>query len=202
MSLHISSVTKVIQRLGILLLTICCMHLSLQASARHTRAEIYGANKTSTANSLEQLSSSLQDVARRVEPAVVRILNSAYAAENDEDHSGGAVVSQQRSSGSGILVTSDGYIVTNAHVVQGARRLRVRLNKRVSSAGSHLVDARLIGMDRQTDLAVIKIELTGLPFLTFADSSNLNQGQIVWRADRARLRPEPAHVWSQSGRRL
>jgi serine protease Do len=179
MCLHISSVTKVIQRLGILLLTICCMHLSLQASARHTRAEIYGANKTSTANSLEQLSSSLQDVARRVEPAVVRILNSAYAAENDEDHSGGAVVSQQRSSGSGILVSSDGYIVTNAHVVQGARRLRVRLNKRVSSAGSHLVDARLIGMDRQTDLAVIKIDLTGLPFLTFADSSNLNQGQIV-----------------------
>jgi S1-C subfamily serine protease len=178
------------------------MHLSLQASARHTRAEIYGANKTSTANSLEQLSSSLQDVARRVEPAVVRILNSAYAAENDEDHSGGAVVPQQRSSGSGILVTSDGYIVTNTHVVQGARRLQVRLNKRVSSAGSHLVDARLIGMDRQTDLAVIKIELTGLPFLTFADSSNLNQGQIVWRADRARLRPEPAHVWSQSGRRL
>jgi S1-C subfamily serine protease len=164
MRLHVSSVTKVIQRLGILLLTICCTHLSLQASARHTRAEIYGANKTSTANSLEQLSSSLQDVARRVEPAVVRILNSAYAAENDEDHSGGAVVFQQRSSGSGILVSSDGYIVTNAHVVQGARRLRVRLNKRVSSAGSHLVDARLIGMDRQTDLAVIKIDLTGLHF--------------------------------------
>ncbi len=89
------------------------------------------------------------------------------------------MVAQQRSSGSGILVSADGYIVTNAHVVQGARRLRVRLNKGVSKAGSHLLDAKLIGMDRQTDLAVIKIELTGLPFLTFADSNNLSQGQIV-----------------------
>ena len=179
MPLHVSSVTEVTKRFGVLLLAICCTQLSLEASARNPRAEIYGAHKTSTANSLEQLSSSLQEVARRVEPAVVRVLNSAYAVQNDDDHSGGAVVSQQRSSGSGILVSSDGYIVTNAHVVQGARRLRVRLNKGVSSAGSHLVDAKLIGVDRQTDLAVIKIDLTGLPFLTFADSSNLNQGQIV-----------------------
>jgi serine protease Do len=170
---------KVIKRSGILLLTICCLHLSLQASPKKVRAATYGRNKLPTANSLEQLSSSLEDVAKRVEPSVVRILSSAYAIENDADHSGGAAVAQQRSSGSGILVSSDGYIVTNAHVVQGARRLRVRLNKRVSKAGSHLVDAKLIGMDRQTDLAVIKIDLTRLPFLKFADSSNLNQGQIV-----------------------
>jgi serine protease Do len=170
---------KVIKRFGILFLTICCLHLSLQGSPKKAWAATYGQNKLPTANSLEQLSSSLEDIAKRVEPSVVRILSSAYAIENDADHSGGAVVSQQRSSGSGILVSSDGYIVTNAHVVQGARRLRVRLNKRVSKAGSHLVDAKLIGMDRQTDLAVIKIDLTGLPFLTFADSSSLNQGQIV-----------------------
>jgi serine protease Do len=170
---------QVIKRSGILLLTIYCLHLSLQASPKKARAATYGPNKLPTANSLEQLSSSLEDVAKRVEPSVVRILSSAYAIENDADHSGGAAVAQQRSSGSGILVSSDGYIVTNAHVVQGARRLRVRLNKRVSKAGSHLVDAKLIGMDRQTDLAVIKIDLTRLPFLKFADSSNLNQGQIV-----------------------
>jgi serine protease Do len=179
MPLHVSSVTKATKRFGLLLLAICCTHLSLEASAKNRLLEIYGAHKTSTPNSLEQLSSSLQEVARRVEPAVVRVLNSAYTVQNEDDHSGGAVVSQQRSSGSGILVSSDGYIVTNAHVVQGARRLRVILNKGVSSAGSHLVDAKLIGMDRETDLAVIKIDLTGLPFLTFADSSNLNQGQIV-----------------------
>jgi S1-C subfamily serine protease len=174
-----ASPMQVIKRFGILLLTLCCMQLSLEASPKKPRAANYGPTQPPTANSLEQLSSSLQDIAKRVEPSVVRIFSSAYAIENDDDHTGGAVVSQQRNSGSGILVSSDGYIVTNAHVVQGARRLRVRLNKRVSKAGSHLVDAKLIGMDRQTDLAVIKIDLTGLPFLTFADSSKLNQGQIV-----------------------
>ena len=174
-----SPMMKAVKRCCILLLTICCVQLSLEASPKKARAAPYGPAKPPASNSLEQLSSSLQDIAKRVEPSVIRIFSSAYAIENNDDHGGGAVVSQQRSSGSGFLVSSDGYIVTNAHVVQGARRLRVRLNKSVSKAGSHLVDAKLIGMDRQTDLAVIKIDLTGLPFLTFADSSILNQGQIV-----------------------
>jgi serine protease Do len=173
------TITKLIKSVGILVLMVCCVQLSLEASSKRARAMRSGPTPPPAANSLEQLSSSLQDIAKRVEPSVVRIFSSTYAIENDGDHSGGAVVSQQRNSGSGILVSSDGYIVTNAHVVQGARRLRVRLNKRVSKAGSHLVDAKLIGMDRQTDLAVIKIDLTGLPFLKFADSSTLNQGQIV-----------------------
>ncbi|PYT17538.1 MAG: hypothetical protein DMG59_07110 [Acidobacteria bacterium] len=89
------------------------------------------------------------------------------------------MVLQQRNSGSGILITADGYIVTNAHVVEGSRRLQVRLNAAASNVGSHSVNARLIGKDRQTDLAVIKIDLEGLPFPTFADSDTLSQGQIV-----------------------
>jgi serine protease Do len=174
-----SPALRVIKRFGILLLAVCCMNLSLEALSKKARPGFSGPNRQPAATSLEQLSSSLQDIARRVEPSVVRIISSAYAFESDNDRSGSAVVTQQRSSGSGILVSPDGYIVTNAHVVQGARRLRVKLNKRVSKAGSHLVEAKLIGLDRQTDLAVIKIDLTGLPFLTFADSSDLNQGQIV-----------------------
>jgi serine protease Do len=169
---------RLIKSLGILL-TICCLQINLNASPKQIPAAAHDTTQPPSGNSLEQFSSSLQGIARRVEPSVVRIFSSAYATENDDEHIAGAVVSQQRSSGSGILVSSDGYIVTNAHVVQGARHLRVRLNKRVSKAGSHLVDAKLIGMDRQTDLAVIKIDLSGLPFLTFADSGRLNQGQIV-----------------------
>ncbi len=168
-----------IKKSGILLVIVACAQFSLGATPKKDRADASRPASGPTASSLEQLSSSLQAVAGQVEPSVVRIFNSAYAVENDGDRSGNAVVAQQRSSGSGILVSADGYIVTNAHVVQGARRLRVRLNKGVSKAGSHLLDAKLIGMDRQTDLAVIKIELTGLPFLTFADSNNLSQGQIV-----------------------
>jgi S1-C subfamily serine protease len=69
--------------------------------------------------------------------------------------------------------------VTNAHVVEGSRRLQVRLNAAASNVGSRLLNAKLIGKDWQTDLAVIKIELEGLPFLTFADSDTLSPGQIV-----------------------
>ena len=127
------------------------------------------------ATSLTQLSTSLQDVARNVEPSVVQIFSSSYAV----DRGGETVVLQQRSSGSGILITSDGYIVTNAHVVEGARRLQVRLNPAASTVGSRLQNAKLIGKDRQTDLAVIKIDLDRLPVLTFADSDTLSQGQIV-----------------------
>src|SRR5260370_982792 len=167
------------KKLSLLLLTVCCLLFTLDASSQRARATSSGPAKTSPASPLEQLSSSLQSIASEVKPSVVRILNFAYAIEDDRARSGGAVVSQQRSSGAGILISSDGYIVSHAHVLQGARRLQVMLNEAVSNVGSHVLNAKLVGMDRQTDLAVIKIDLPGLPFLKFGDSSNLNQGQIV-----------------------
>ena len=167
-----------VRKFGILLLCVAWVPVSLKASdKKHPAETLQPADRSGT--SLEQLSSSLQSLATQVEPAVVQIFNTAYAVEDDQDNNRNVVVSQQRSSGSGILVSSDGYIVTNAHVVQGARRLRVRLNHGAVKAASHLLNAKLVGMDRQTDLAVIKIEMTGLPFLTFADSNSLNQGQVV-----------------------
>jgi serine protease Do len=154
-------------------LSVVCLYATAQAKAEKRPPSPVAQN------SLEQLSASLQSIAKQVEPAVVQIFNSAYAIEADNDSRLGTVVAQQRSSGSGILVTSDGFIVTNSHVVQGARHLWVRLNKDVPNVPSHLQDATLVGMDPQTDLAVVKINLNGLPSLKFADSSQLNQGQIV-----------------------
>jgi len=168
-----------ITRLSTLLLTIFCVQLNVHASSAVMATVDSRPANTSNSTSLEQLSSSLQSVARQVEPSVVQILASAYAIEKDSDRGGGPVAVQERSSGSGVVVSSDGYIVTNAHVVQGARRLQVRLNKAVPKVDIHLLNARLIGMDPQTDLALIKIDVAGLPFLSFADSSALNQGQIV-----------------------
>ena len=161
------------------LLIVCCVQLNLEASSAKSRSAPSASTSQASANSLELLSKSLQSVAKRVEPSVVQIFNCAYAAEGENDGGVGTVVSQQRSSGSGIVVSPDGFIVTNAHVVQGARRLWVRLNKEASSASTHLQDAKLVGIDQQTDLAVIKINSTGLPFLKFADSGSLEQGQIV-----------------------
>lgn len=161
------------------LLIVCCVQLNLEAFSGKSRSATSAPTNRAPVNSLELLSTSLQTVAKQVEPAVVQIFNCAYEIETQTDRGVDTVVSQQRSSGSGIIVSSDGFIVTNAHVVQGARRLWVRLNKEASSAPAHLQDAKLVGIDQQTDLAVIKINLSGLPFLKFADSSSLEQGQIV-----------------------
>jgi serine protease Do len=165
-------------KLRVSLSILCFLQLSLAASKENSH-QTSGQLHPSASSSLEQLSSSLQSIAKQVEPAVVQVLSSTYAIDNGSEHGGAAVVSPQRSSGTGILISSDGFIVTNAHVVEGARRLRVKLNQALSNAGARPLSAKLIGADRQTDIAVIKIELTGLPFLSFGDSSNLNQGQVV-----------------------
>lgn len=170
---------NLLNKLSVLLLVVVCIHIDVDARAQTAPGMASGRRTTSSTSSLEQLSASLQTIARQVEPSVVQIFSSTLSIENDSARGGGAVAIQQRSSGSGVLISSDGYVVTNGHVVEGARRLRVRLNGAVPNPGGHLVNAKLIGIDRQTDLAVIKIDLTGLPFLTFADSDSLNQGQIV-----------------------
>ena len=166
-----------LNKILVLLLAGICINFGAEARAQTAQGMASGRSKTSS--SLEQLSTSLQTIARQVEPSVVQIFSSTLSIESDSARSDGAVATQQRSSGSGVLISSDGYIVTNSHVVEGARRLRVRLNRAIPNPGSHLVNAKLIGIDKQTDLAVIKVDLTGLPFLTFADSDNLEQGQIV-----------------------
>ena len=80
---------------------------------------------------------------------------------------------QTRSMGSGVIISPDGYIATNHHVVEASTDIKVLLSDRREFA------ARLIGTDSKTDLAVLKIEQTGLPALTFADSSKVQVGDIV-----------------------
>jgi serine protease Do len=81
---------------------------------------------------------------------------------------------QERSLGSGVIISPDGYIVTNNHVVDGASDIKVSLSDKREFA------ARLIGTDSKTDLAMLKIDQTGLPALTLAaDSSKVQVGDIV-----------------------
>jgi serine protease Do len=75
--------------------------------------------------------------------------------------------------GSGIIISPDGYIVTNNHVVDGAVQVKVKLHDR------RVMDAKVIGVDKLTDLAVIKVDGHNLPTLQWGDSSALKQGETV-----------------------
>ena len=138
--------------------------------------------------SLPDLSSSLEGLVNRVRPAVVQIFSTGYiAADEAESSSTSALLSKQRSTGSGIILSQDGYIVTNSHVVRGARHIQVRLSTvRRGTAGrpifepeGKLLDAKLVGMDRDMDVAVIKIERAHLPTLELGNSDRVRQGELV-----------------------
>lgn len=76
-------------------------------------------------------------------------------------------------SGSGVIISKDGYIITNNHVVEGAEEIKVTLNDKRS------FDAKVIGRDPSTDLAIIKIDAEDLPFLQFGNSEELKIGEWV-----------------------
>jgi Do/DeqQ family serine protease len=76
-------------------------------------------------------------------------------------------------SGSGVIISADGYIVTNNHVIKGARRLEVTLNNKES------YEAEVVGADESTDIALLKINTSDLPYLAFGDSDHLSVGEWV-----------------------
>lgn len=80
---------------------------------------------------------------------------------------------EERASGSGVLISADGYIVTNNHVVDHSKELTVTLNDKTD------YKAKVIGTDPSSDLAVIKIDAKNLPYMTFANSDDVHLGQWV-----------------------
>ncbi len=84
-----------------------------------------------------------------------------------------AMTAPQRGLGSGVIVSADGYILTNNHVVHEASEIHVAL------ADGREFPAKVVGTDPKTDLAVVKIKAEGLPALTFADSSETSVGDVV-----------------------
>lgn len=105
------------------------------------------------------------DVAEKVIPSVVCIQNLQRMGRGGQVSTAGE--------GSGIVLSTDGYIVTNAHVVDGAAALKIVL----SNESVH--EAKLIGSDAATDLALIKIDTTGLVAAELGDSSELRVGEYV-----------------------
>lgn len=116
-----------------------------------------------------------QEIAKKVIPSVVCIQNYQVSQSLNLQRKSGSdeTAVSPTSEGSGIIISSDGYIVTNAHVVSGADSLKVIL----SDGKSH--EAKLIGSDTVTDLAVVKIEATGLTAAELGSSSSLQVADTV-----------------------
>jgi serine protease Do len=111
---------------------------------------------------------------------------SGYGPVDEGDGQNVSLIALQRSTGSGVVVDGDGYIMTNAHVVRGAFTVRVLFSAAGSGEGAladadrgEPAEASIVGIDRETDLALIKVDRGGLPKLPFGDSDSLQQGDIV-----------------------
>ena len=139
---------------------------------------------------LQQLNSALQSVAARVSPAVVQILVTGYGPlENKGSQSNTALIVRQHAIGSGVIVDPSGYIMTNAHVVEGAQRVRVVLPVastdvplQLAPLGkSPILEAKVIGIHKEVDLALIKVNpSTPLPTLALSTARWVRQGQLVF----------------------
>ncbi|MBL8215938.1 MAG: trypsin-like peptidase domain-containing protein [Bryobacterales bacterium] len=136
--------------------------------------------------SLDLVSSRVQTLAEQVGPAVVQVLTYGFGPADPDELS---LVRAHRGNGSGVIVDPRGYILTNAHVVGMARRVQVllpqasedrsRFNSVLKPSGK-LAPAEVVGMDRETDIAVLRIDEKGLRHLPIGDSEQVRQGQLVF----------------------
>ena len=106
------------------------------------------------------------EAVRKIGPAVVGITNKAYVRDNFAQR-----VLVDKGMGSGVIFDANGYIATNYHVVEGAQQIVVSL------ADGRTVSGKVLGADPATDLAVVKIDVSGLPTAEFGDSDTLAAGE-------------------------
>jgi serine protease Do len=138
------------------------------------------------AAALMQLNNALEGLAAKVSPAVVQILVTGYATQHEESRTQTALIVRQHAVGSGVIVDSSGYIMTNAHVVEGAQRIRVALplpidtGRAVPVGKRQLLEARLVGVHKDTDLALLKIDEKDLPTLPLLSQQRPRVGQLVF----------------------
>jgi len=139
------------------------------------------------ADILAQLSDSLERLACKVSPAVVQIEITGFGLADAGDRENAAIIMRRHTTGAGVIVDPDGYIMTNAHLVEGAQRIRVLLSP--PGAGStneslagrfRVLDAEIIGFEKQADLALLKVEASNLPALPFNSDHPPQPGQLVF----------------------
>jgi serine protease Do len=121
---------------------------------------------------IARLNDLMHGLSERLKPALVQV-RVRRQAETPAEGADPQPDDERRASGSGFLIRDDGYLVTNAHVVDEAERIQIKL------ADGRRFDGRLVGQDNRVDLALVKIEATGLPMAALGDSNRLRVGEFV-----------------------
>ena len=139
------------------------------------------------ADALAQLSGSLQQLASKVSSAVVQIEVTGFGPAEERDHKDTALIVRQHAIGAGVIVDADGYIMTNAHVVEGAQRIRVILPvptttffDAAGAGNARVLDAKIIGSHKRADLALLKVDASNLPTLQFSLERDPQPGELVF----------------------
>lgn len=127
---------------------------------------------------LEEYSSTIERLVQKVNPAVLQIQTERYGPRDEAGMGSAASLTRQSTLGTGVFVSADGDIITNAHVVEGAWKIQVRLHGR-GDGRIEMLEAELTGLDRETDLAVLRVKGANWPHLVLGDSAALRQGQMV-----------------------
>jgi serine protease Do len=143
---------------------------------------------TRSSNLLRELDSSLEAVMAKVSPAVVQIMVTGYGPLEEHGEINKTVLTREQAIGSGIIVDPNGYIITNAHVVKGAQRIRVILPPPPTNSplelqpihAAQIFEATLVGKHKDSDLALLKIEGKNLPTLSLSNGTRVRQGQLVF----------------------
>jgi serine protease Do len=137
---------------------------------------------------LRELNASLQKVVAKSSAAVVQVTVAGYGPDEENGHTDTARIVRQHAIGSGIIVDPDGYILTNAHVVRGAQRIRVILPPPPVESpldfqpihAAQILKAKLIGEHKESDIALLKVDATNLPALPLRSDVPVHQGELVF----------------------
>ena len=137
---------------------------------------------------LHELNNSLKALASKVSPAVAQVQVSVLRPQEEKDDDGAVLIARGRAIGAGVIVDPDGYIMTNAHVVEGAQRIRVILPAPVgdspldmtAESERQILDAKLVGVHKETDLALLKVEGHDLPTLPLGTNRPVHPGEMVF----------------------
>jgi serine protease Do len=136
---------------------------------------------------LHKLNESVDALIRKVSPSVVQILVAGYGPVEESRSNTSVVIGRQKAIGSGFVIDPAGYIITNAHVVSGAQVVQVVLPsgnpdgslQSLLSTKTNIVSARVVGVSREIDLALLKVDNVKLEALAVAPYRNLRQGELV-----------------------